>query len=103
MSNCVINLVQDKGQAFREAYRILKPGGRLAISDIVTDRPFSPAMRSDPESWSACITGALPESEYLALISQAGFSQPDIARSSAWPAPDGTLVYSLNVSATKKP
>jgi arsenite methyltransferase len=102
MSNCVINLVEDKGQVFREAFRVLKPGGRLAISDIVTDRPFSPAMRNDPDAWSECITGALPEHEYLALIAQAGFSQPEIARSSAWPAPDGTLVYSLNVSAMKE-
>jgi ubiquinone/menaquinone biosynthesis C-methylase UbiE len=102
MSNCVINLVDDKGQVFREAYRVLKSGGRLAISDIVTDRPFSLAMRSDPEAWSACVTGALPESEYLSLITQAGFSNLNIARSSSWPAPDGTLVYSLNVSAEKK-
>lgn len=102
MSNCVINLVPDKGQVFREAYRVLKPGGRLAISDVVTDRLFSPAMRLDPEAWSACVTGALPESEYLALISQAGFKQLSVKRSISWPAPDGTQVYSLNVSAHKE-
>jgi ubiquinone/menaquinone biosynthesis C-methylase UbiE len=102
MSNCVINLVPDKGQVFREAYRVLKPGGRLAISDVVTDRAFSPAIRLDPETWSACVTGALPESEYLALISQAGFKQLSVKRSPSWPAPDGTQVYSLNVSAQKE-
>lgn len=101
MSNCVINLVEDKGQVFQEAYRVLKPGGRLAISDVVTDKPFSPAMRNDPEAWSACVTGALAESEYLSLITQAGFKQPSVKRSQSWPAPDGTLVYSLNVSAEK--
>jgi ubiquinone/menaquinone biosynthesis C-methylase UbiE len=102
MSNCVINLVEDKGQVFQEACRVLKPGGRLAISDVVTDRPFSPAMLNDPEAWSACVTGALPESEYLSLITQAGFTQLSVKRSQSWPAPDGTLVYSLNVSAEKK-
>lgn len=101
MSNCVINLVQDKGQAFREAYRVLKPGGRLSISDIVTDRPFSPSLRSDANSWSACVSGALPEAEYLALIAQVGFDQITTARSQPWIAEDGTQVYSLNITAVK--
>jgi ubiquinone/menaquinone biosynthesis C-methylase UbiE len=101
ISNCVINLVQDKAQAFREIQRVLRPGGRLAVSDIVTDRPFSPAYRSDPDSWAACVSGALPESEYLALIQQAGFTGFSNIRSQAWPAEDGTLVYSLMVTALK--
>jgi ubiquinone/menaquinone biosynthesis C-methylase UbiE len=101
MSNCVINLVPDKAQAFREIQRVLRPGGRLAVSDVVTDRPFSPAYRSDPDSWAACVSGALPESEYLALISQAGFTDINTTSSQAWPAEDGTLVYSLKVTACK--
>ena len=101
MSNCVINLVQDKGQAFQEAYRVLKPGGRLAVSDIVTDRPFSPILRANPESWAACVTGALPENEYLALVAQAGFTGVAAARSQSWTAEDGTQVYSLNITAEK--
>jgi hypothetical protein len=80
---------------------VLHPRGRLAVSDIVTDRPFSPAYRSDPDSWAACVSGALPESEYLALVSQAGFTEISTTRSQAWPAEDGTLVYSLNVTARK--
>jgi len=101
MSNCVINLVQDKGQAFREAYRVLKTGGRLAVSDIVTDRPFSLALRANPDAWAACVTGALPENEYLALVAQAGFSGVATTRSQAWVAEDGTQVYSLNITAEK--
>jgi arsenite methyltransferase len=101
MSNCVINLVQDKGQAFREAYRVLKNGGRLSVSDIVTDRPFSPALRANPDSWSECVTGALTEREYLALIAQAGFKEIQAARSPATETGDGTRVYSLNLTASK--
>jgi SAM-dependent methyltransferase len=101
MSNCVINLVQDKGQAFQEAHRVLKRGGRLSVSDIVTDRPFSPALRASPEGWSECVTGALTEREYLALIAQAGFEEIQAARSPAADAGDGTQVYSLNITAMK--
>lgn len=75
ISNCVINLAPDKRKVFREVTRVLKPGGRIAISDIVfaDDMPELPAsLRNDPELYVACVAGAIPESEYLAAMREAG-------------------------------
>jgi len=75
ISNCVINLAPDKRKVFREVARVLKPGGRIAISDIVfaDDMPELPAsLRNDPELYVACVAGAIPESEYLAAMREAG-------------------------------
>lgn len=73
ISNCVINLSPDKPQVFREAYRVLKPGGRLAISDIVTDGPLPASILANPNAWSGCLAGALDVKDYLAAIQAAGF------------------------------
>ncbi len=73
ISNCVINLSPDKDRVFREAFRILKPGGRLAVSDIVLLRELPEELRGDMSAWSACVSGAMLEEEYLASISRAGF------------------------------
>ena len=73
ISNCVINLSPDKPQVFREAYRVLRPGGRLAVSDIVTNGPLDPTIKSSLSAWAGCIAGALEVDEYLAAIQEAGF------------------------------
>ena len=101
ISNCVINLCEDKGKVFREAYRVLKPGGRLEVSDVVSDKPFPLQSSLDAKAWSACISGALPESEYLDLIRQAGFSEPVVKRSAASSSVNGVSAYSVHVSARK--
>ncbi len=74
ISNCVVNLCTDKGRAFREAFRVLKPGGRLMVSDIVLERPLPEAIRQDLDAYGACIGGALLKSDYLAAIEAAGFT-----------------------------
>jgi arsenite methyltransferase len=73
ISNCVINLSPDKEAVFAEAFRVLKPGGRLSVSDIVTEGEFPSAMREDLEQWSACVAGALELERYLAIMKQSGF------------------------------
>lgn len=101
ISNCVINLTEDKGRVFREAFRALKPGGRLEVSDIVTSGAVPLALREDIAGWAECVTGALPEKEYLDLISQAGFESPSTRRSAAMGDMAGIRVYSAIVSARK--
>jgi ubiquinone/menaquinone biosynthesis C-methylase UbiE len=101
ISNCVINLTEDKGRVFREAYRVLKPGGRLAVSDIVTDQSLPLNLRLDASGWASCISGALPEAEYLDLAAQAGFEQVTARRTSSAGSLDGIRGYSVQVSARK--
>lgn len=78
ISNCVINLSADKGQVLREAYRVLAPGGRFAVSDIVVQGKLTPALRESIESWAGCVAGALEEDTYLSLLHDAGFVDIDV-------------------------
>jgi ubiquinone/menaquinone biosynthesis C-methylase UbiE len=81
ISNCVINLSTDKPQVFREALRVLKPGGRLRVSDIVLTADLPPEQRADLEAWAGCVAGALPLEDYLDAVRAAGFAdvRADIA------------------------
>jgi arsenite methyltransferase len=73
ISNCVINLSPDKAQVFREAFRVLKPGGKLAISDRVLVEELPDEVRLDPELWGACVAGAILEERYVDMLHEAGF------------------------------
>lgn len=73
ISNCVINLSPDKEQVFREAFRILKPGGRMAVSDIVLLKDLPERIRGDLVAWSGCVSGAISEREYIGAMERAGF------------------------------
>jgi arsenite methyltransferase len=78
ISNCVINLAPDKGKVLEEAFRVLKPGGRFAVSDVVFLGPVSPALRRDMELWVGCIAGALDEADYKGKLTSAGFSDVEV-------------------------
>ncbi|MEN8171362.1 MAG: arsenite methyltransferase [Chloroflexota bacterium] len=73
ISNCVINLSPDKPQVFHEAWRVLRPGGKLAVSDMVTDGPLPDAIKSSISAWAGCVAGALDIGDYLSGIEAAGF------------------------------
>jgi SAM-dependent methyltransferase len=79
LSNCVINLVPDKAQVFREAYRVLKPGGRLAISDVVNTTPLPAELQADNALLCGCIAGAAPVERIEAWLAEAGFADVQIS------------------------
>ena len=87
ISNCVINLSGDKDRVLREALRVLKPGGRMAISDVVARGEVPAAVRRDVELWSGCIAGALEESDYRAKLAAAGFEAIDVEPTRIYSAP----------------
>jgi SAM-dependent methyltransferase len=74
MSNCVINLSPDKKAVFSEALRVLKPGGRVSISDIVTEGDFSEELRADSAKWAECVTGAIDVNTYIGIMHEVGFT-----------------------------
>ncbi|MGE5270763.1 MAG: arsenite methyltransferase [Thiohalocapsa sp.] len=79
ISNCVINLVPDKAQVFREAYRVLKPGGRVAISDVVNIAPLSAELKEDAGLLCGCVAGAAPVDQLSAWLGEAGFVEVQVA------------------------
>jgi SAM-dependent methyltransferase len=78
ISNCVINLSADKDRVLKEAFRVLKPGGRFAVSDVVVRGEVPPAIKKSVELWVGCVAGALSDREYLAKLAAAGFEHADI-------------------------
>lgn len=105
VSNCVLNLVReaDKQQLIREIFRVLKRGGRIAISDIVSDEAIPQALEDDPELWSGCISGAFQEGEFLRALEEAGFHGIAIEKWEHEPfaVVDGIEFRSVTVTAHK--
>ena len=85
ISNCVINLVPDKQRAFKEAYRVLKPGGRLMVSDVVLNKPLPESVRESAQAYVGCLAGAVSEAEYLGAVEQAGFGGIEVRERQAFP------------------
>ncbi len=119
VSNCVLNLVPDKKQAFNEILRVLKPGGHFSISDVVLHGQLPEQLQQAAEMYAGCVSGAMQESDYLGLIHQLGFGDVTVQKRKAITVPDdilanflnadelaafkasGTGIYSITVSATK--
>jgi arsenite methyltransferase len=78
ISNCVINLAADKRRVIAESFRVLKPGGRFAVSDVVVRGAVPDELRRSMELWVGCVAGALEEQEFLGLLAQAGFTDASI-------------------------
>jgi len=87
ISNCVVNLSDNKDRALREAFRVLKPGGRFNVSDVVTHGPMAPRLRRNLLLWAGCIAGALEDTEYAARLRQTGFVNVEI---------EPTTIYNLD-------
>ncbi len=88
ISNCVINLSADKPQVLREAFRVLKPRGRFAISDIVVQGQLPAEIRQSIEQWAGCVAGALEETEYRRLLAEAGFTEVGVEVTRVYSAED---------------
>ena len=91
ISNCVINLSGDKRRVLAEAFRVLKPGGRFAVSDVVVRGAVPPAVRRSMELWVGCVAGALEEQEFLGLLAAAGFERASIEPTRVYASEDARL------------
>ena len=103
ISNCVINLAPDKDAVFREAYRILKPGGRMFISDMVLTAPLPAHATEDAENWVSCLSGAEPQDIYMGRMATAGLADIEIMDSKPWKGEEewASRVHSANIKAFK--
>ena len=101
ISNCVINLSSDKDRVIREAFRVLKPGGRFAVSDVVTSGTIAPHIRESVLLWVGCVAGALDENDYRAKLEAAGFVDVQMEATRVYRAEGEGRFYSAFIRATK--
>ena len=104
ISNCVINLSTDKPEVIAEMFRVLAPGGRIGISDVVAEDQLSPAERAERGSYVGCIAGALSRSEYLEGLTAAGFTDPEVVFThEAAPGMHGAVVQARKPESISTP
>jgi SAM-dependent methyltransferase len=103
ISNCVINLVPNKKNAFGEIYRVLRSGGKFTVSDIVVDGTISEEKRRDAALWAGCISGAIDKKEYLGIIQNVGFKDIEIVseKKHDYELENNAGLYSITVTGTK--
>ncbi|UCE72418.1 MAG: methyltransferase domain-containing protein, partial [Nitrospiraceae bacterium] len=101
ISNCVINLTEDKDKVLEEIYRILKPGGRFIISDIVSDKPVPGYLKRDKELWNACLSGALTDRKFREVAENAGFSNVNMKNNYLYKKVEFIEFYSITLKGSK--
>jgi len=102
ISNCVINLAEDKGAVIKEAFRVLRPGGRFAVADMVELEPLSSELKKQLDSWAGCVSGTIPIDEYRAALIDAGFEVPEFEVHATETLPDVGKVGSAYIRARKR-
>jgi len=101
ISNCVINLTEDKAKVIDEIFRVLKPGGRFIISDIVSDKPVPGYMKRDRELWNACISGALTDKRFVEIVRDVGFLDVSLAQNYLYKKVEYINFYSVTIKGIK--
>jgi SAM-dependent methyltransferase len=101
VSNCAINHARDKRAVYAEIHRLLGPGGRFVVSDVVAEQELPRAVRDDPQAWAACYGGAIPEGDYLSAIGAAGFSSVEILSRTEPYERGGVAIRSVTLRGTR--
>ena len=101
VSNCAINHAPDKAAVYREIHRLLRPGGRFAVSDVVSEEHLPESVRNDPAAWAACYGGSIPEADYLGAIAAAGLVDVAVVRRTDSYEKGGVLVRSITVTGRR--
>jgi len=101
ISNCTINHAKNKSLVYKEIYRILKPGGRFVVSDVIATEKLPAAVVADPEAWAGCYGGAIPKEEYFQSVSEGGFDNIEILEESEPYDKQGVMVQSLTIRSNK--
>ncbi|MCB1142773.1 MAG: methyltransferase domain-containing protein [Leptospiraceae bacterium] len=101
ISNCTINHSPDKSKVYSEVYRVLKPGGRAVISDVLSEGKLPDEVVNDPEAWAGCYGGAIPKEEYYEAISKGGFTDVEVLEESSPYEKGGVMVKSITIRLSK--